>query len=95
MTRATKLQKHIIEAHFEAKRTGQWNCRPIKSVTDLVEALKAGETCKELFEEMEVRYASVTSILLANTALFGHFSQSYVRDIRKAFTSFLLHFDIF
>ena len=90
--RATKRQNEIIQAHFEARRTMNFKCRTITSVEDLIEALKAGETCEALFAEIEIRYATIGSILISQT--FDHWSESYKRSIRKGFITFLNKYNI-
>lgn len=90
--RATKSQKAIIDAHLAAKQGESFKCRPIKSTGDLLEALKAGETCQALLEEIEYRECSVTSILTSN--IFDHMSENYKRDVRRGFINFLNHYNI-
>jgi hypothetical protein len=44
-----------------------------------------GETNEVLLYEIEMRYVSITSILMSNPATFGHISDAYVKAVRHGF----------
>ena len=85
MKRATKLQLQIINAHLEAKAKNQFSDPPISTRESIKEALLKGETIRFLYEEIEIRYCSIGSIILSNPGTFNHMSQNYKAEIRKGF----------
>jgi hypothetical protein len=79
-----------VNAHLKAKSEGKFSDPALDgSWAGIKEALLRGETIRILYEEIEIRYCSITSIILSNPATFSHMSQNYKADIRKGFRIFL------
>ena len=83
MKRLNKLQRSIINRHIEAKLADNFDISTgPKSVDEIREALISGKTIKGLFDEIQFRFCSVTSIMLGS---MNHVSQNYRKDIAKGF----------
>ena len=90
MKRVTKRQAEIIKAHLDAKVSGKWNSREIKTAEDFKAAMEAGETNQAIFEELEIRCCSITSIILASSKLnMRYLSNAYKAEITKGFKKLL------
>jgi hypothetical protein len=85
MKRVTKFQKMLIEKHFEAKKTGQWDLNYVKTLAELKDAYFHGLTVKNSYETIESRYVSITSQLIASTDIFAHLTGAYKRDMTRGF----------
>jgi hypothetical protein len=83
MKRITKQVKAIADAHINAKVSGQWNPTSIKNADDLREAVTNGHTFPQLLEEIEIRYVSITSLLMSSQ--LDYLSSSYRQGIYKGF----------
>jgi hypothetical protein len=86
----TKQILAIAEAHIQARIDKKFDYplggTPIKDGAELVEIISSGKTVEALIEEIEYRYCSVTSILIANS--LGGVSNAYRAAVRKAFRLF-------
>lgn len=87
--RLSALQSEIANRHIEAKRSGIFECRKVSSVDDIINAIVMGETNEVLLHEIELRYVSITSILMSNYKTFGHLSDAYIKGVRKGFKTLL------
>jgi len=85
MARLTKLQAQIVKAHIEAKVNNSFSDVEYKTPEQVKTLLLEGKTLAGLYEEIEIRYCSVGSIILSNPATFGHMSHSYKAGISKGF----------
>lgn len=85
MKRLTKLQARIVKAHIEAKINDKWSIINVCTLGEIKDGLTRGKTFKALYDEIEIRYCSVGSIILSNPATFGHMSHSYKTGISKGF----------
>lgn len=79
--------RKIALAHIDARLSGNFDDPPVNSREELLEQLNQGKTFSQLMEVIELRYTSITSILLANK-LF-HTSQNYKRGVYKGFKTLL------
>jgi len=86
MKHFTKTQKAIVDAYLAAKFSGKWDedCA-IKTPADLRKALVEGKVNKTVMEEIELRFTSITSMILASNTMFNHLSNSYKAGIRQGF----------
>jgi hypothetical protein len=86
MKRFTKTQKAIVDAYLAARASNKWDdgCPVNGTPQSLREALVSGKVYKEIMDEIEIRYTSITSIILASTT-FSHLSNSYKAGIRTGF----------
>lgn len=88
MTRITKEVKKIADAYIEARLTdkGWSDIRPSTS-KQVIEAVKMGHIIPEVMEQIEVRYCSITSTILARN--LGHASKEYKKQVYTAFKNLL------
>lgn len=85
--RITKLQKQIADAHMRANREGSFSNPLVNSKEELYQALERGETFEHVYKEIVYRYASMTSLMLAN--VLDHESQAYKLAVYKGFKNVL------
>jgi hypothetical protein len=83
MTRITKLQSDIVNAHIEAKKTNNFTATTFTSMDNMREQLLAGKTSNLLLEAAEIRYCPIPSIIMSNT--FDYESKAYIAGVRKGF----------
>lgn len=87
MERITKLQRQIADAHMRANREGSFTNPVVNSEEELYTALRNGETFEHVYKEIVFRYASITSLMLAN--VLDHESEAYKRAVYKGFKNVL------
>lgn len=87
MERITKLQKQIADAHMRANREGSFTNPVVNSEEDIRQSLMRGETFEHVYKEIVFRYASMTSLMLAN--VLDHESEAYKRAVYKGFKNVL------
>ena len=87
MQKITKETKMIADAHLLAKQTGLFNDPVISSKDELIQALKQGQTFSKLMDEIEIRFVSVTSLMMAH--VLDHESGAYKKGIYKGFKQLL------
>lgn len=80
--------KAIADAHIEARSTGKFDNPKVTTKEEVINALLEGKTFSEVMTQIELRYCSITSILLNNH--FQHSSNGYRAAIYKGF-KFLLN----
>jgi hypothetical protein len=85
--RITPETKAIAEAHILASKTGAFNPQPFSNKAELIENLKNGATYPQILREIEVRFASITSMLMSS--MLDHTSEAYKKAIYKGFKSIL------
>lgn len=83
MKRISKQAKAIADAHIKARLQGNFDDPKVTTKEELIEALLSGKTFSELLEEIEMRFTSITSILLSRQ-LF-HQSNNYKAGVYKGF----------
>lgn len=95
MKHFTKSQKAIIDSYLAAKLTGKWdNSFDVKTPADLRKALAEGKTLKQVMDEIEIRYVSIPSLLMASEEMFCHLSGAYKAGIRKGFRRLFTNLNI-
>ena len=87
MQRISKETKMIADNHILAKQTGLFNDPVISSKDELIQALKQGQTFSKLMNEIEIRFVSVTSLMMAN--VLDHNSGAYKKGIYNGFKTLL------
>lgn len=85
--RITKETKAIADAHILARLNKSFNPIPCKTADDVKKALRQGYTFEEVMDEIEIRYCSVTSSILAR--MLQHDSGNYKAAVYKAFKQLL------
>ena len=94
MQKITKLQKQIADAHINAKINGTFQCPPyqIKSKEDVIKALQEGYTIEGLYNEIQFRNVSLTSLLYQ--AVNSYTTKAYKQAMYKGFKSLLTNLNI-
>jgi hypothetical protein len=94
MQKITKLQKQIADAHINAKINGSFQCPPyqINSKEDVIQALREGYTIEGLYNEIQFRNVSLTSLLLQ--AVNSYTTKAYKQAMYKGFKSLLTNLNI-
>jgi len=87
MSRITKLQKRIADAHIKANREGSFSNPVVNSKEELYQALERGETFEHVYKEIVFRYASMTSLMMAS--VLDHESKAYTQAVYKGFKNVL------
>jgi hypothetical protein len=87
MARIKPHVKAIADAHLEARLTGKWDNPQVTSKAEVLSALNDGKTFEEVFNQVEIRFASVGSIIMNRT--LDYTSSSYRSAIYKGFKSLL------
>jgi len=87
MQKITKKTKMIADAHLLAKKTGLFNDPVVSDKDQLLQALKQGQTFSKLMDEIEIRFVSVTSLMMAH--ILDHNSKAYKKGIYKGFKQLL------
>ena len=87
MERITKIQKQIADAHIRANREGSFSNPVVNSKEELYTALRNGETFEHVYKEIAYRYASMTSLMMAN--VLDHESKAYTQAVYKGFKNVL------
>lgn len=89
MKRITPVQKKIADAHIAAHLAKTFSDPVVKDTPQLLDALTSGETFSELYNQIEIRYTSVTGMLMSSPNFFGHLSVNYKSGIYNGFKTFL------
>ena len=87
--RITKETKRIADAHIEARLNGTFDDPQVSTKDELIQALRDGKTFSGLLDQIEIKFTSITSILLSRQ-LF-HQSKSYTNGVYKGFKIILQH----
>lgn len=87
MSRITKLQKQIADNHIRANREQSFSNPKVTSMEELGAEIIKGETYEHLYKEIVYRYASMTSLMLAN--VLDHESKAYTQAVYKGFKEVL------
>jgi hypothetical protein len=87
MQKITKETKAIADAHLLAKENNSFNDPSISSREDLFIALKNGQTFSKLMNEIEIRFVSITSLMVAQN--LKHNTEAYKKGIYKGFKQLL------
>ena len=87
MGRITPQVKAIADAHIQARQSGKFDNPTVRTREELFEKLSSGQTFEEVLRQIEVRFASIGSILMSTTMLYV--SQSYKSAVYKGFKALL------
>lgn len=87
MARINQQVKAIADAHLQARITGQWDNPKVSTRQELLSSLFQGKTFEEVFNQIEIRFASVGSIIMNRT--LDYTSSSYKSAIYKGFKTLL------
>jgi hypothetical protein len=87
--RITAQTKAIADAHIDAMSVGVFNDTDIKTKDELLEAMRQGYTFYEVLHQIEIRYASITSLMINRMGLSRHTTQAYKNAIYKGFKELL------
>jgi hypothetical protein len=83
MKKFSTIQKSIIQSHIDARQNNKFDEIEVSSVSEMRQALIDGYTFEQLLSEIEMRYTSITAILLNHQ--FRHLSASYKTGLNKGF----------
>lgn len=84
-----KQTRDIAIAHIHARLSGTFDDPEVNTKEELISALKDGKTFSRLMDEIEIRFTSITAIMLSRK-LF-HTSQNYKKGVYKGFKLLLEH----
>ena len=87
MNRITKEIKTIANNHLQAKLEGKFDNPMVSTKQEVIEAIRSGKTFSALLDEIEIRFVSITSIMMQRH--LDHVSESYKRGIYKGFNILL------
>jgi hypothetical protein len=87
MKRITPQVKAIADAHINAKQSGQFDNVNVTNKEEVLQALREGKTFSEVLKQIEIRFCSITSILMNNH--LDYTSKSYRTSVYKGFKSLL------
>jgi hypothetical protein len=88
-SRITAQTKEIADAHIKALESGVFKDTEIKDKAELLEAMRQGYTFYEVLHQIEIRYASTTSIMINRMGLSRHVTEAYKKAIYKGFKELL------
>jgi hypothetical protein len=83
MNKISKQTKAIADAHIEARISGTFDNPPVSTRDEVIEALKSGKTIDAVLDQIEIKFTSITAILLSRK-LF-HQSKNYKAGVYKGF----------
>ena len=82
-TRITPQVKAIADAHITARLTNSFDNPNANSNAELLSALMDGKTHEKVLDQIELRFCSITSILLGRQ--LGVACDSYRKSVYKGF----------
>ena len=85
--RISKQVKAIADAHIEAKANGTFDNPSVSTREEVIKALRDGKTFEQVLHQVEVRFCSVTSIILSGT--FDYKSNGYRSGVYRGFKTLL------
>jgi hypothetical protein len=83
MKRISPKTKAIADAHIKARLEGNFDDPKVTTKQEMFDAILEGKTFSGLLDEIEVRFTSITSIILSRK-LF-HQSKNYKSGVYKGF----------
>jgi len=86
-TRISKQVKAIADAHINAKANGTFDNPTVSTRDEVIKNLMDGKTFEEVLHQIEIRFCSITSILMSNK--FDYQSQAYKRNVYNGFKTLL------
>lgn len=101
MSKVSKTQKTIIEAHLKASIKDDFDIscpkvgeHGLNNLNDLKNALEDGKTIHQLHKIIEQNHVSITSQLMATPSLMGHISEAYKKSYTRGFKDLLTRLNI-
>ncbi len=88
------MKAYLIAAkkHIEARKNSSFDLETVSTKEELKQALLDGKTIAKLLDEVEMRYTSITAIILSHS-LF-HESKNYKAGVNKGFKQTFNHLGI-
>jgi hypothetical protein len=83
MKRITPEIKAIADAHIEARSKGIFDNPEVNTKEEILQALRDGKTFSEVLKVIEVRYISITSLLMSSQ--LDYVSDAYRKGVYKGF----------
>lgn len=89
MKKISKEVKAIADRHIQAKLTGNFDNVYINSREDLLQKMRDGYTFSGVIDQIEIRFASVTSLILQGS--LSHTTEAYKKSVYKGFKILYTH----
>ena len=83
MSRITPQIKKIADLHIKAMQEKKFDNPKVSTIDEIFQKLKEGQTFEQVLKQVEIRYCSITSILMSKQ--LGYVSQSYKNGVYKGF----------
>jgi hypothetical protein len=83
MKRITPEIKAIADAHIEAMRKGIFDNPEVTTKEEILQALRDGKTFSQVLKTIEVRYISITSLIMSSQ--LDYVSDAYRKGVYKGF----------
>jgi hypothetical protein len=77
--------KAIADAHIAAKMAGKFDNPKVSTKEEIIECLYMGKTFSQVLNVIEIRFCSITSLLLHSPALLAHTTHQYKAGVYKGF----------
>jgi hypothetical protein len=82
-TRISKQAKAIADAHIQARINNIFDNPSVITRQDVINSLIEGKTFESVLHQIELRFCSITSIVLSRT--FSYKSNAYKSGVYKGF----------
>lgn len=83
MSRITPQIKKIADLHIKAMQEKKFDNSKVSTTDEIFQKLRDGQTFEQVLKQIEIRYCSITSILMSTQ--IGYVSQSYKNGVYKGF----------
>lgn len=87
MNRISTRAKRIADAHIQARINNSFTDPEVESREDIIRVLDEGHTLSGLLREVELRYCSVTSMMLSG--VLNHASANYKKAVYLGFKNLI------
>jgi len=88
MEKITPQIKAIADAHIHARMTDAFDNPVVLTHKEVIDALLDGKTLEMVMHQVEVRFCTITSTLMARQ--LHHMTDTYKRAVYKGFKTLLL-----
>jgi hypothetical protein len=82
-----KQIRQVADAHISSKMSGYYDDPSVCSRDELIAQMLDGKTFSEVVGQIESRFISITSLLIASQ--FDHITEAYKKQIYKGIKSLL------
>ena len=82
-----KQIRQIADAHISSKMSGYYDNPSVSSKEELITQMLDGKTFSEVVGQIESRFISITSLLIASQ--FDHITEAYKKQIYKGIKTLL------